>query len=315
MRGAFVLSGVLHVSIILAAVITLPASELPSTPAVNALPVDLVTIAEETDLTLGEPEAEEVIEDAAPETVEAEAPAEPEAQPGAAEEPAERTATEEDAVDSTEVSAAPEPSGEPDPPEPVEEAETPRETEVAALPEPEAEPEPETAPEPVAAPTPAPVPSPRPAPPSRPERARVEREAEEEFDADRISQLLNRTDPTGGGRGAADASLGADAGRSAAALTLSEQDALRAQMQRCWSPPVGVRGSGELVITVQFRLAPDGSVTDIVEVAAQGIGPLYDVAADAARRAVLQCQPYVLPPNKYEAWKEVRVNFDPRELF
>jgi hypothetical protein len=143
----------------------------------------------------------------------------------------------------------------------------------------------------------------------------VEREVEEEFDADRISQLLNRTDPTGGGEGAATASLGAEAGRAAAALTLSEKDALRAQMQRCWSPPVGVRGSRDLVITVQFRLAPDGSVTDIVEVAAEGVGRLYDVAADAARRAVLQCQPYRLPPNKYEAWKEVRVNFDPRELF
>lgn len=322
MRGAFILSGVLHASIILAALVSLPSLDTPSTPAINALPVELVTIEDETDLTVGQPDEEAVVEDAAPETVtQAEAPAEPETQPGAGEAPAERIATEEDAVDTSAVSAAPEPSAPPAPPEPEpvpepEPAETPPETDVAALPEPDPEP---TPPEPAAEPVRTPatvVPQPRPTPPRRPEPpARVEREAVEEFDADRISQLLNRTDPTGGGRGTATASLGAEAGRANAALTLSEQDALRAQMQRCWNPPIGVRGSGDLVVTIQLRLAPDGRVEEIVEIGAQGIGALYDVAADAARRAVLQCQPYTLPPQKYEAWKEVRVNFDPRELF
>ena len=33
-----------------------------------------------------------------------------------------------------------------------------------------------------------------------------------------------------------------------------------------------------------------------------------------SRRAVLRCQPYQLPPEKYEAWREINVNFDPREL-
>jgi membrane protein involved in colicin uptake len=317
MRAAFGLSFLLHVSIIVAALVSLPEPETMSTPSVNALPVELVTIAEETDLTVGRPEESEVVEDPAPRTVEAEAPPEPETAPGATDEPAERIATEEEAVDSPEVASAPEPSAreEPEPVEP-EEPDTPQETEVAALPEAETA---EAPAEPAETETPPPpatvVPRARPTPPPRRERARVEREAPEEFDADNISQLINRNAPTGGGEGAAVASLGTEAGRLEAALTLSEQDSLRAQMQRCWSPPVGVLGSDELVITVRIRLAPDGTVDTIEQIGAEGLGALYDVAADAARRAVLQCQPYRLPPNKYEAWKEVQVNFDPRELF
>ena len=66
---------------------------------------------------------------------------------------------------------------------------------------------------------------------------------------------------------------------------------------------------------MQIRLTPDGGVESITEIGAVGVGPLYDVAADAARRAVIQCQPYKLPPQKYEVWKDVQVTFDPRELF
>ena len=38
-------------------------------------------------------------------------------------------------------------------------------------------------------------------------------------------------------------------------------------------------------------------------------------AAEAARRAVSRCAPYNLPADKYEAWADVIVNFDPSEMF
>ena len=341
-RGAFILSSLLHGSIVLAAVVTLPKPDAPSTPPISALPVDLVTVADETDVTQGSTDAAEVLEEAAPKTVaDAEAPAEPETQPGAADAPADRITTRSDPADTPSESAAPERADAPEPAEPVADdvapqapapdaepappesaSETPAQ-EVAAEPirqsataetaQQDASPAPERPAEPAR--SPAAVPAPRPTPPRPTETARVERETVETFDAESISQLINRDDASGGGQGRATASLGSDQGRAEARLTLSEQDYLRAQMQRCWSPPVGVRGSGDLIITVQFKLAPDGAVTEIVEVAAQGVGRLYDVAADSARRAVLSCQPYNLPPEKYAAWKEVRVNFDPRELF
>ena len=321
MRAALIVSAVLHATLLAALLVTLPQADPFKTPAVNALPVELVTIEEVTDLTEGEVTAEEIVEDAAPETVEAEAPPVPDEMPGATEEPAETIAAVDEAVVSPEESAAPEPVGEPEPPEAEPEPEPePRESEVAALPDPTPEPEVEPAPqEPaeVEAPTPQTVvPQRKPTPPpKRTQTARTEEAAPDAFDADRLSQLINRTDPTGGGTGAAEASLGTETGRAEATLTLSEMDALRAQMQRCWNPPIGLADRQELVIAVQISLAPDGSVVEISKIGAEGVGALYDVAADAARRAVLQCQPYRLPATKYEVWKEVQVTFDPRELF
>ena len=347
MRAAFIVSAVIHFSILFAAFVTLPDAESFATEPVAALPVELVSIEELTDITEGDVQSETVVEDAAPETVEAPEPPAPEEAPGATDTPDESIATEEDARANAPESSAPEPTAAPpevtEPAEPTEVVETPppapeappveaepqeappeeavaeaeaeelpQETEVAAI-DPQSAPEAEAAP-----PPPVPetvVPTRKPKPPQRTQPARVERASEEAFNADRLSQLINRTDPTGGGSGSAQASLGSEAGRAGAELTLSEKDALRSQMQRCWNPPIGLANGQDLVIAVQIRLAPDGSVENIEQVGASGLGPLYDVAADAARRAVLQCQPYRLPTSKYDAWKDVQVTFDPRDLF
>lgn len=317
MRAALLVSATLHLAVIAAAFVTLK-TESYSTAPVAALPVELVTIAEETDLTVGDVEAEELVEEADERTVEAEAAPEPDAQPGATDEPAETVATNEEAVDAASPATAPEPAGEPLPQEPQPEAEDTAETEVAALPEPaEPEPEPEPDPEPEQAAPPVPetvVPAQKPEPPRRTRTARVERPSSETFDADRLSQLINRTDPTGGGAGSATASIGTEEGRPGAALTMNWQDSLKAQVQRCWNLPVGLATEDELVITVGVTFQQDGSVIAIEETQVEGIGALYDVAADAARRAVLRCQPYDLPASEYESWKEVAVEFDPEDI-
>ncbi|MEM0907143.1 MAG: cell envelope biogenesis protein TolA [Pseudomonadota bacterium] len=313
MRAALIVSAVVHFMILAGMLVTLPDAEGFSTPSVDALPVELVTIDEETDVTLGRVDAEEVLDEAAPQTVEADAPAEPDTTPGANDAAAEEIATDENARVDAPESSAPEPAGLPEPVEaPAPPEETPPATDVAAadpLPEPPA-PEAE-------APAPVPetvVPSRKPRPPRRTEQARLQRPNENSFDANRLSQLINRTDPSGGGSGSAQASLGAASGRAAAPLTLSEKDALRSQMQRCWNPPIAVRDGTDVAIIVEVRLFIDGSVEAIDSVGAQGVGRLYDVAADSARRAVLQCQPYRLPTSKYAEWKAVQVTFDPRDL-
>ena len=38
-------------------------------------------------------------------------------------------------------------------------------------------------------------------------------------------------------------------------------------------------------------------------------------AATNERRAVSRCAPYNLPAEKYDAWADVIVNFDPSEMF
>ena len=110
------------------------------------------------------------------------------------------------------------------------------------------------------------------------------------------------------------ASLGSPTGR-AATLSQSEIDALRAQIQACWSPPVGVADAKDLTVLMRLQLKQDGTVAVDPQTLNRSGNPLFQVAAESARRAILRCQPYRLPVAKYEVWKDVEVNFDPRDMF
>ena len=94
-------------------------------------------------------------------------------------------------------------------------------------------------------------------------------------------------------------------------------DALRGMIEKCWSPPTGINDAGRLKITIKMNLNEageiDGSAAKWWPAAAdRGI---ERAAAEAARRAVLKCAPYNLPADKYDAWSEVIVNFDPSQMF
>lgn len=135
---------------------------------------------------------------------------------------------------------------------------------------------------------------------------------------DKIAALLNHEKSAGGGALRSDqtASLGGDTDSGGEKLTQSEMDALRAQIQRCWSPPVGVSDASDLKISIKMRLDPSGALESDPKVIAGGSdGMLGRVAAESAMRAVMRCAPYKLPPDKYAAWSDVIVNFDPSQMF
>ena len=101
-------------------------------------------------------------------------------------------------------------------------------------------------------------------------------------------------------------------------LTLSEEDALKAQIFGCWSIPLGLPYNENLLVRIKLRLEPDGSVakTEILDHARMnkpGQG-FYKVLAESALRAVKLCQPLRVPSTGYERWKELQLNFDAREM-
>lgn len=126
-------------------------------------------------------------------------------------------------------------------------------------------------------------------------------------------QEARRHEATGASLNAT-ASLGSPLG-NAATLSQNELDALRAQLQACWNPPIGLAEAKELVVAVRIQFNRDGSLSADPTVMNRSANPLFQVAAETARRAVLRCQPYRLPVAKYDVWKDVEVNFDPREMF
>jgi colicin import membrane protein len=109
-------------------------------------------------------------------------------------------------------------------------------------------------------------------------------------------------------------SLGSTTG-NAPQLSQNEIAILRAQLYSCWNPPVGVQEAKDLVVTVRFSLNRDGSLAGEPTVLNRGRNALFQIAAEAATRAVRRCQPFRLPVSKYEAWQDVEVNFDPKDMF
>ena len=101
-------------------------------------------------------------------------------------------------------------------------------------------------------------------------------------------------------------------------LTLSEEDALKAQIFGCWSIPLGLPYNEDLLVRIRLMLEPDGSVAkteilDHVRMNKPGQG-FYKVLAESALRAVKLCQPLRVPTSGYERWKELQLNFDAREM-
>ena len=101
-------------------------------------------------------------------------------------------------------------------------------------------------------------------------------------------------------------------------LSLSEEDALKAQIFGCWSIPLGLPYNENLLVRIKLKLKPDGTVskTEILDHARMnkpGQG-FYKVLAESALRAVKLCQPLRVPSTGYERWKELQLNFDAREM-
>ena len=101
-------------------------------------------------------------------------------------------------------------------------------------------------------------------------------------------------------------------------LTLSEEDALKAQIFGCWSIPLGLPYNENLLVRIKLRLKPDGTVikTEILDHARMnkpGQG-FYKVLAESALRAVRLCQPLRVPSAGYERWKDLQLNFDAKEM-
>lgn len=100
-------------------------------------------------------------------------------------------------------------------------------------------------------------------------------------------------------------------------VTISEIDAVRRQIQECWSMPAGARDAGNLIVTIRATVAPDGTVRSArIENTSRMNDPYFRAAAESAQRAVLnpRCQPLKLPPQKYEQWKDLRLDFNPKDM-
>ncbi len=139
-----------------------------------------------------------------------------------------------------------------------------------------------------------------------------------DFNPDKIAALLDKREPqrqqSSAEQVSRSQSLGVSSGNSPR-LTQSEIDALRAQIQACWNPPLGAENAQDLIVKVRIQFRTDGTLSAEPQLMNRGSGAYFQVAAESAMRAVRRCAPYTLPAAKYEVWKDVEVTFDPRDMF
>ena len=145
-------------------------------------------------------------------------------------------------------------------------------------------------------------------------------EKKELFDPNNIAALIDKSKEDSGEVLKDNKNITQDQDRNieTSGLTLSEEDALKAQIFGCWSIPLGLPYNENLLVRIKLKLKPDGTVskTEILDHARMnkpGQG-FYKVLAESALRAVKLCQPLRVPTTGYERWKELQLNFDAREM-
>jgi len=201
----------------------------------------------------------------------------------------------------------------PPPPEPL-----PEETQLAVLeppPLPSFTPQRERAPEPPTPPTP--VIDDTAEPPDEPSAIDSVLQSLESATAANSAQGTGSDIGSGGQSGTGTAQSGARL--TGATLTLSEEEALRAQLARCWLLPAGAQGIENMTVTIRAVMRPDATIEGRAEIIdpqnRRATDPAFNAFAESAYRAVMTCQPLLLPSARYADWNVLNLNFDPREMF
>jgi len=314
MRISLIISFIVHACILLAAVVVLPDPDEFAVDQQESIPVEIVDFSDISQRVASKVDAKnDPVKNPLPPKVEKVDTPKPAQKP--APEP-----TPDLAKEIKQAVKEPEPEPVPEPPKPDPVKELIEKTEKQPEPEPEPKLEPKKAEAKV---SPVPVPRRKPKVPKKFKLAEKKpKKKKHKFDPTQLNALLNKIDderkaplePVDETGTPANSEIANIIGRDQK-LTGSEADWLRQKVQQCWSPPVGVRGAERLVVKVQFNLDISGTVLGTPRVLNSSTNPLFGVAADAAVRAVLGCQPYDgLPAEKFRYWSNNIVNFDPSRM-
>ncbi len=96
------------------------------------------------------------------------------------------------------------------------------------------------------------------------------------------------------------------------ALAATIVDALVSKVRGCFTVPPAARDA-DISVRVKFKLAQDGSVTSVQAV--PNSDPVVQATAAAAVSAIKGCEPYDLPQDRYDLWKDNTLDFNPNLFF
>ena len=105
-------------------------------------------------------------------------------------------------------------------------------------------------------------------------------------------------------------------------VTMNERhamiNAVKKKMEPCWNFQAGSKKAQDIIVEIQVKLRPNGYVLDAIITNESELtsDPFKKAAGESALRAVLNpsCQPYSLPVNRYDVWKDIKLTFNPKEM-
>jgi outer membrane biosynthesis protein TonB len=327
-KGA-ILSGLLHLAVVLLAVFGLPWL-YDTNEVLQATPVSVISEAQFAELKNQKPPAQQKKPD---QPKDKEIPPAPKAPDVAQPEPEPEPPPEPEPQQAAEPPPQPQPPPEPPqqaeqqqpavqpepPPEPPPQVVTPE-------PPPQPKPEPVQPPEPqVAEAQPKPVPPKKPTPPKKKDEPKKkedtkQKEPKEEVALDdflknvekKLKKNQKKSQPQPQQQQAA---LPQD-NYDGPPLSEGEKDMIREQVRANWITDGGMQGIEDMIVVLNVQMNPDGSVVsaDIDRSSSNGY-PTWPIFADSCRRAVLKSSPLRMPPEKpYAAWRFMKLRFSAREL-
>lgn len=159
------------------------------------------------------------------------------------------------------------------------------------------------------------------------EKRRKEAEAKKKNFSDEMAALLNKIPDKGAPPPPSEhvapnakkgPALGAPEGRDKQ-LTASELAILGQIIKSCvqskWTVMAGGEDAQSTQVKVRLRFNPDGRLATAPTIVNPQSTPLFLAVSDSALRAVQACEPFPLPADKYEIWKDIILNFDPRDMY
>ena len=151
-------------------------------------------------------------------------------------------------------------------------------------------------------------------------RQASEFEKKEIIDTDQIAALIDKAKEESAKVEKSDNKLTQNSVKNsfASGLTLSEEDALKAQLFGCWTVPLGLPYDDDLLVRIKLELKQDGTINKSEILDHERMNrpgqKFYKILAESALRAVRICQPLRVPQSGYEKWKTIQLNFNPTEM-
>jgi outer membrane biosynthesis protein TonB len=149
-------------------------------------------------------------------------------------------------------------------------------------------------------------PPPKPVQAAKPPEPQKPKIVERHFDQTQIAALLDKRDPTR--QAATGDTLNSNAALGLAKGTAADNSAtwgsmFQRQVERCWKKPYGGIESQKPEAVFAIRLKRDGTLEGAPVPEGAPATPFLRVYQESALRAIIECQPYKLPPAFYEEWK------------